>query len=374
MAAESAQKTEKPTPRRLREARQKGQIPRSVDLVQWVTLLAASFLLPSTLRGVVDRIDERLGMAFELAGRGETGPALAASATMAGSAVMALGALFGFVVVSSILGMVVQGGVVFSAHPVKPKWERVSPKTGFKRLFSMQSVVETAKALARLLVLALLVSTVLSTAASEHLFSAGLDLAGSADLLISQMLLVIRLAALIGSVIGLADYAFQRHQAMKKLKMSKQDVKEDQRRSDGDPVVKNRRRQAHAKLSRNQLLSAVSDATVIIVNPTHYAVALTYHDDGSAPAVVAKGTDELSWRIRERAAKHEVPVVESPPLARALHASVEVGESIPEAFFEAVAIVLAFVMRKRRNASTVTGRVSVPASKIPTDRSGQPDA
>ena len=96
-------------------------------------------------------------------------------------------------------------------------------------------------------------------------------------------------------------------------------------------------------------------------------MALTYHDDGSAPAVVAKGTDELSWRIRERAAKHEVPVVESPPLARALHASVEVGESIPEAFFEAVAIVLAFVMRKRRNASTVTGRVSVPASKIPSD-------
>ena len=177
---------------------------------------------------MLDRIDQRLGMAIELAGRGETGPALAASATMAGSAAVGLGALFGFVMVSSIVGMVAQGGVVFSAHPVKPKWERVSPKTGFKRLFSMQSVMETAKALARLLVLALLVSTVLSTAASEHLFSAGLDLAGSADLLISQMLLVIRLAALIGSVIGVADYAFQRHQAMKKLKMSKQDVKEDQ--------------------------------------------------------------------------------------------------------------------------------------------------
>jgi flagellar biosynthetic protein FlhB len=367
MAADSAQKTEKPTPRRLREARQKGQIPRSVDLVQWLTLLAASFLLPATLGGVLDRIDRRLGLAIELAGRGETGPALTASATMAGSALLGLGFLFGFVMVSSIVGMVVQGGFVLSAHPVKPKWERVSPKAGFKRLFSMQSVVETAKAVARLLVLALLVSTVLSAAASDHLFGSGLDLAASADLLIEQLLLVIRLAALIGAVIGVADYAFQRHQAMKKLKMSKQEVKEDQRRAEGDPAVKNRRRQAHAKLTRNQMLSAVSDATVIIVNPTHYAVALTYHDDGSAPAVVAKGTDELSWRIRERAGEHEVPIVESPPLARALHASVEVGESIPESFFEAVAIVLAFVMRKRRNPSTVNGRVTVPASKIPPD-------
>ena len=364
--ADSAQKTEKPTPRRLREARQKGQIPRSVDLVQWVTLLTASFLLPSTLRGVLERIDGRLGPALELAGRGEAGPALAASATMVGSASLGLAALFGFVVVSSIVGMVLQGGFVLSADPVKPKWERISPKTGFKRLFSMHSVVETAKALARLFVLALLVSTVLTAAAGQHLFAAGLDLRSSSDLLIDQVLLVVRLAALIGSVIGVADYAFQRHQSMKKLKMSKQEVKEDQRRAEGDPVIRNRRRQAHAKLTRNQMLSAVGDATVVIVNPTHYAVALTYDDDGSAPSVVAKGTDELSWRIRQRAAKHDVPVVESPPLARALHSSVEVGESIPEAFFEAVAIVLAFVLRKRRNNATVTGHVSIPPSKLPT--------
>ena len=372
MAADSAQKTEKPTPRRLREARQKGQIPRSVDLVQWVTLLAASFLLPSTMRSVLGRIDDRLDAAIDLAGQGETGPALAAAATMAGSAALGLGFLFGFVMVSSIVGMVLQGGFVLSAHPVKPKWERVSPKSGLKRLFSMQSVVETAKALVRLFVLGLLVATVLSAAASDHLFGAGLGLASSTDLLIEQILLVLRLAALVGSVIGVADYAFQRHQAMKKLKMSKQEVKEDQRRAEGDPVIKNRRRQAHAKLTRNQMLSAVSDATVVIVNPTHFAVALDYDDNGSAPTVVAKGADELSWRIRERAATNDVPIVESPPLARALHASVDVGDTIPESFFEAVAIVLAFVMRKRRNPSSVNGRVSVPASKIPSNLGDRP--
>ena len=393
MAKDAAQKTEKPTPRRLREARQKGQIPRSVDLVQWVTLLAASFVIPHTFAGMLSSIDERLALAMHMAAGGRPGPAFAATISMVGAATLALGSLFAFVVVSSIVGMAAQGGVVLSAHPLKPKWERVSPKAGFKRLFSVQSVMETAKAVTRLAVLAVLVSTTLMAAAETHLFSAGLDLRTSTDVLIDQMLLVLRLAAFGGSAVGLADYGFQRWQAMKRLKMSKQEVKEDQRSSDGDPAIRNRRRSAHAKLSRNQMLRAVADATVIVVNPTHYAVALTYSDDGKAPTMSAKGTDELSWRIRERAALADVPIVESPPLARALHASVEVGDAIPEAFFEAVAIVLAFVLQARAKPSDtsaqprahagvgagvgtrdraagslgaqVTAQVTVPSNKIP---------
>ena len=131
-------------------------------------------------------------------------------------------------------------------------------------------------------------------------------------------------------------------------------------------MIRSRRRQAHAKITRNQMLSAVNGATVVVVNPTHYSVALAYADDGSAPIVVAKGTDELAFRIRERARLGEIPIVESPPLARALHASVEVNDPIPESFFEAVAIVLAFVMRPRANrASATTRRVSIPNSKLP---------
>ncbi|MDH3683088.1 MAG: EscU/YscU/HrcU family type III secretion system export apparatus switch protein [Acidimicrobiia bacterium] len=365
MADDTGQKTEKPTPRRLREARKKGQIPRSVDLVQWVTLLAASFILPSVLRSVLTRVDDHYLAAIDLAARGEAGLALATAVTMTGSALIALSVLFGFVLLASIVGMVAQGGLVLTAHPVRPKWERISPKAGFRRLFSVHSAMETAKAVARLLVLAVLVSTTLVAAAGNHLFAAGLSLRSSTELLIDQVLLVLRIAALIGSLIGFTDYAFQRRQAMKKLKMTKREVKEDQKASEGDPVIRNRRRSAHAKLTRNQMLTAVGDATVIIVNPTHYAVALAYGDDGRAPVVVAKGTDQLSWRIRERAGLAGVPIVESPPLARALHASVELGETIPEAFFEAVAIVLAFVLRKRRNTSPAVRRVAVPASKIP---------
>lgn len=365
MATDSGQKTEKPTPRRLREARRKGQIPRSVDLVQWLTLLAASFILPRTFRAVLYRLDDRVGDATILAATGEPGPALAAVAAMSRTALLGLTSLFALVVISSILGMAAQGGVVLSGHPLKPKMERVSPKAGFKRLFSMQSVVDTAKAVARLIVLGILVATALTAGAVEHFSGAGLDLRSSTELLIDQVLTVLRLAALIGAAIGIVDYAFQRWQATKKLKMSKHEIREEQRSSEGDPATKSRRRAAHAKLSRNQLLSAVSDATVIVVNPTHYAVALYYGDDGAAPIVNAKGTDELAWRIRERAGLSDVPIIESPPLARALHASVEIGAAIPEEFFEAVAIVLAFVMRKRRNHLPGPRRVTVPARKIP---------
>jgi len=262
--------------------------------------------------------------------------------------------------------MAAQGGVVLTGDPIKPKWERISPKSGFKRVFGVASLVETGKEVVRLTVLAILVATTLVAAGRDHLMSGGLSLRFSTDLLLGQVIVLLRLAAFIGSVVGLADYAFQRWQTTKKLKMSKQEIKQESKSSEGDPMIRSRRRQAHAKITRNQMLSAVKGATVVVVNPTHYSVALAYADDGSAPVVVAKGTDELAFRIRERARLGEIPIVESPPLARALHATVEVNDPIPDSFFEAVAIVLAFVMRPRANkASAATRRVSIPNSKLP---------
>jgi flagellar biosynthetic protein FlhB len=363
---EGGQKTEKPTPRKLREARKKGQIPRSVDLVQWLTLLAACFLLPSTMERVIRTSGSDFQATFKMAATGEMGPTLAHVASSSGRATLGLAPLFIFVVVSSIIGMVAQGGVVLTADPIKPKWERISPKAGFKRVFGVASLVETGKAVARLAVLAILVATTLFAAGRDHLLASGMSLRVSTDLLVDQVVLLLRLAALIGSVIGLTDYAFQRWQTMKKLKMSKQEIKQEAKSSEGDPMIRSRRRQAHAKLTRNQMLSAVNGATVVVVNPTHFSVALAYGDDGAAPVVVAKGSDDLAFRIRDRARISEVPIVESPPLARALYSSVEVNDPIPESFFEAVAIVLAFVMRPRANkASATTRRVAIPNSKLP---------
>ena len=363
---EGGEKTEKPTPRKLREAKKKGQIPRSVDLVQWLTLLAACFLLPTTLERVIRRVGTDFQSAFAMASTGDIGPTLSKVALASRNATLELSPLFGFVLVSSIVGMAAQGGIVLTADPLKPKWERVSPKAGFKRVFGVQSLVETGKAVARLSVLAILVATTLFAASRDHLLASGLSLRASTDMLLDQVVLLLRLAALIGSVIGLADYAFQRWQMMKKLKMSKQEIKQESKSSEGDPMIRSRRRQAHAKITRNQMLSAVNGATVVVVNPTHFSVALAYADDGSAPVVVAKGSDDLAFRIRDRARIGEVPIVESPPLARALFASVEVNDRIPESFFEAVAIVLAFVMRPRANkASAATRRVTIPNSKLP---------
>ncbi len=366
MAADSGDKSEKPTPKKLRDARKKGQIPRSVDLVQWLTLLGASFLLPTVLGNILSQLADGSRNMIGLAAQGEPGPAMAAAASVARGAAFGMIPLFGFVVAAAIIGMAAQGGLVLTGEPLKPKWDRVSPKAGLKRIFSMQSVFETAKAVARLAVLGLLVGTTLFASARDHLAANGVDLRSSAEMLIGQTLMLFRLAALIGSVIGLADYAFQRWQTMKKMKMSKQEVKQEHRSSEGDPMTRGRRRAAHAKLTRNQMLTAVKDATVIVVNPSHYAVALSYRNDGGAPVVVAKGTEELALRIRERAKQSNVPIIESPPLARALHASADVGSAIPEDFFEAVAIVLAFVMRPRANNSQTIRRVTVPNSKIPT--------
>lgn len=368
---EGGQKTEKPTPRKLQEARKKGQIPRSVDLVQWLTLLAASFILPVTLERLIRRTGTDFQATFQMAGSGEIGPTLAHVASSSASAAIGLIPLLGLVVVSSIIGMAAQGGVVLTIDPIKPKKERISPKAGFKRVFGVQALMETGKAVIRLTVLSALVATTLYAAARDHLIANGLALRVSTEMLVDQVVLLLRLAALIGSVVGSADYAFQRWQSTKKLKMSKQEVKQEAKSSEGDPMIRSRRRQAHQKLSRNQMLSAVNGAAVVVVNPSHYSVALAYADDGAAPVVVAKGTDELAFRIRERARLAEVPIVESPPLARALHASIDVGEPIPESFFEAVAIVLAFVMRPRANkASATVRRVHVPASKVPTPTDG----
>jgi flagellar biosynthesis protein FlhB len=366
VAADSGEKTEKPTPRRLREAKKKGQIPRSVDLVQWVSLLAATFVLPWTVGNLSHVIEREFGPLILAGSTGEMSVAMAAFGDLAAGSTLAIAPLFIMIMIWSIVGMVVQGGVVFTGEPLKPKWNRISPKVGFKRIFGVEALAETAKSLIRLGVLGVLISTTLYAATREHLGGNGVDLGVSTELLVEQSILLLRLAAFAGSVVGLADYGFQRWRTTKQLRMSKQEVKQEHRSSEGDPMIRSRRRAAHAKITRNQMLSAVGGARVVVVNPTHFAVALAYSGDGSAPTVVAKGTDELAWRIRERANRHGVPIVDSPPLARALHATVDVGQPIPESFFAAVAIVLAFVMRPRRNRTAATARkVRIPPSKIP---------
>ena len=360
----SSQKTEKPTPKRLVEARKKGQIPRSSDLVGWTALLAASYILPSLIAAMRTTLTDYFFIINQAVGAGELDLAIAEAGGLVGSVAWAMAPFMIFMVVMTAGGMAVQGGVTLTGDPLRPKLERISPKSGLKRLFSMQSVVDTAKALFRLIVLTVLVALIMTGQLSRHIGGTSRALGPSGSDLAESLLFLVRLAGLVGLVIGLADYAWQRRKIGKQLKMTKDEVKRENRNTEGDPLTRGRRRSMHAKVSQNQMLSAVGEASVVVVNPTHVAVALSYKA-GAVPTVVAKGGDALAARIRERAFESDVPVVEVRPLARILHDTIEVGSEVPSHLYEAVAIVIAFVMRSPKAAvGGMIRRVSIPNSKL----------
>jgi flagellar biosynthetic protein FlhB len=364
MAETTAQRSEKPTPKKMREARRKGQIPRSPDLVGWLTLLVASFVLPAvagSLRGSLIGYFNAIGQAVS---SGRYDLALSRTGGLTAQVAAAFLPFLFFVAAVTAIGLAVQGGVTLSAEPLRPKKERISPKAGFKRLASSQSAVDTGKAVFRLVVLVFLVLQVMVDEVSPYLTGTSRSLGPAGVEIGAGLLLLVRLAALMGVVVGVADYAYQRWKVGKQLKMTKDEVKRENRNTEGDPMIRSRRRAQHQKVSQNKMLSAVGDASVVLVNPTHVAVALTYQP-GGVPTLVAKGGDGLAMRIRERADQADVPIVEVRPLARILHDLVEVGDEVPAHLYEAVAIVIAFVMKAPK--SSMKGslrRVSVPGSKL----------
>ncbi len=365
MAQSTGEKTEKPTPKRLREARKKGQIPKSTDLVQWLVLLISTFLIPGMIAGLGRSLRRETTEMMTAAQQGELGLIAGHFDNLLALIAQATLPLFAMVMLTIVVGLGLQGGVVLTGEQLKPKAERISPKAGLKRLFSSQSLVETAKSVIRLAILAALSATVVRSIVEQHLVPVPVALDEAALQLGGQMISLVRIIAFAGLLVGGGDYAYQRWKVNKQLKMSKEEVKQEYKQSEGDPTIKGRRRQAHAKISQNRMLAAVDDASAVVVNPTHVAVAIKYEEGTGAPRVVAKGGDGLAMRIRERAYAKGVPIVEARPLARILHDRVEVGATIPNELFRAIAIVLAFVMRHpgTRHSQTIR-RVKIPPSAM----------
>ena len=360
----SGEKTEKPTAKKLLDARKRGQIPRSVDLVQYVVLLIVTYVLPLTISRVYQAIATVVRSSNEAASTGDLEATLLTLKPAIPITVLALGPLFATVMLVTWFGLAVQGGVVISGESLKPKLERISMKQGFKRMFSAQPLVDTFKSFIRLIILAVLMTSLVTEVLERYANGTTNDVAQTLPLLGEAVLSLIRMAAVAGLVIGFGDYAFQRHKIAKQLKMSKHEIKMEHKSNEGDPMVRARRKAAHQKLSQNQMLNEVAEAAVVMVNPTHVAVAIKY-SGGGVPSLVAKGGDDLALRIRERAIEAGVPVVEVRPLARFLHDNVDVGAEIPGTLFEAIAIVLAFVMRKPRSYFADTIRqVRVPDSRL----------
>lgn len=365
MAEDQGSKTEKATPRRKREARAEGQIPRSVDVVQWGVLVAATFFAPPLLGRVLTSLQVRSRSAIALSAQRELEPVLVLLWGLVADLAIGLVAMMMLIMLMTLAGLAVQGGVMVSGRSLKPKWQRLSPLAGFKRLVSPDSLVDTAKSLLRLAMLAVVVTLVVPSVARDHLSGGSIGASEGAVLAAADVVLLLRLLAVAGLLVGLADIGFQRWRTERKLRMTKHEVKQEMRSNEGNPEVRARRRQLHQRMTRNQMLSAVKDSSVVVVNPIHVAVALTYGDGQAAPKVVAKGVDDVAERIRLRAIEAEVPMVESRALAWLLHDTTEVGRDVPIELYHAVALVLAFVLRSRPSALPgIIRRVNVPPSAL----------
>jgi flagellar biosynthetic protein FlhB len=345
----AGERTEKPTPKRRREARRKGQVAKSSDVVEWSSVLVGSYLLPDVVRRLAASTTTSL---FEMR-RMAADPSGAAAVSALGEALrrgfVAAVPLMAVVMVVSIVASVAQTGLLLTTKPLVPDFKRLNPLAGIRRLFSRQSLWTTCKQLIRMTVVTVLAIPRIRATVTALAGRGRVGLNDSLMVLADGLVGLVRIVAFWMLVLGLADYGFQRSQHVRRLRMTKQEVREELRQSEGDAMVKGRIRALQRAVSRNRMMANLHTASVVITNPTHIAVALRYDAASSpAPRVVAVGAGSLAARIRDGALAAKVPIVEAKPLARALWRACDVGDEIPATLYEAVAKVLAFVHRLDR--------------------------
>lgn len=344
------EKTEAASPRRLEKAREEGQIARSRELGTFMMLAvgvaaiwAGGGSLYQGLSGVL-----RNGLAFDQRVALDPGVMVEQAVSGFGHALLVLLPIFGLLAVVAVLSSVVLGGLVISTKPLTPNFSKLSPLAGLKRMFSSQTVVELIKALAKAMLVGGVAVWVIWRYHDDMM---GLmHVAPSAALIKALSLVAMCCAFIVASllIIVMLDVPWQIWSHLKKLRMSKEDVRQEHKESEGDPHVKARIRQQQRQAARRRMMSEVPKADVVVTNPTHYAVALKYEESkGGAPRVLAKGTGLIAAKIRELAAENKIPTLEAPPLARALHQHVELGQEIPAELYTAVAEVLAWVFQLR---------------------------
>lgn len=344
MAADDAgERSEQPTARRLTEARDEGRIPRSQDLTAAIAVLAGLLLLKLFGGGMFESM---LNMTRAI---GETPDVSGGHLTtwiwrITDTTLRMIVPFLVLLVIITAVGMVLQSGLPISVKRLKPKLDKLNPITGVKRLFSLDSVTRMGMGVLKMIVVGAVayfsivgdIDAVLSagTIVPQGTFNMSCDVLYRASLRMGLALLVL----------ALLDYVYQRWNWWRNLKMTKQQVKDELKNMEGDPQIRQRRRQLQFNLAMQRVSLDVPKSDVVVTNPTEYAVAIKYDESVmSAPRVTAKGKDFLALRIRQLAQQHGIPVVQRPPLARALYTSVEVGQEVPPAFYRAIAELLAYV-------------------------------
>jgi flagellar biosynthetic protein FlhB len=347
---DTTEKTEDPTQKRLDEALKRGDVVKSQEVNTWFIIAGATLVMSAFSGSMSSELSATMrGLIANAHNISVDGPALPRLFQKIGVEMIAAIAIpFLLLMLAALGGNLIQHKLVWSIEALAPKLSKISPAAGFKRLFSAQALANFAKGLVKLV----LIGTVLTVLMwPERGRIMALERADPVTVLpLAQSLAMKLLAAVVAmmAVVAMADYLFQYRQWYERQKMSLRELKEEFKESEGDPVIKGKMKQVRNSRMRKRMIANVPKAAVIITNPTHYAVALQYERGMEAPVCVAKGVDALALKIREVAGQHSIPIVENPPLARALHATVEVDQVIPLEHYKAVAEVIGYVMRLRR--------------------------
>jgi flagellar biosynthesis protein FlhB len=347
---EQEDKTEDATERRIEQAIERGDVPKSMELATFLALGAGTLAL--MIMGMIG-----------------TGPFIASMRGMLTNAHLVpfdqgglasltefslikffstVGVPFGFAILAGIVSGMVMHRPVFTPEPMIPKLDRISPLAGFKRVFGKEALVQFLKSLIKIALIAVLIMAVLWPERARLDQMVRMDPVRLLD--VSWVLTLKLMGSVLAAFafVALGDVLYQRYSWMQKLKMTKDELKKEYKEMEGSPEIKAKIRKLRMEMLKRRMMAEVPKSSVIITNPTHYAVALRYEAGMNAPILLAKGIDSLAMRIKDVASKHDIPIVENPPLARVLHANVEIDDEIPEEHYKAVAEVIGYVMRLRQ--------------------------
>ncbi|WP_119308080.1 flagellar biosynthesis protein FlhB [Cohaesibacter haloalkalitolerans] len=351
---DDTEKSEEPTQKRLDDAIKKGDVAKSQEVSAWFSMLGTGLVIALlagfVAQGVSDNLRGFIEHSWQLSLNGSLLAQIwgKVSYAMLGVIILPMLAL----VTLAVIGNLIQHRFVFTTEPITPKLSKVSPLSGFKRLFSKESLVNFAKGLIKLGAVGSLFWILLYPERDQLDLVIGLEPVALLSLVQSLAIKLVFGVILLMAVVAGIDFLYQRNRWYEKQKMSMQEVKEEYKQQEGDPMVKAKLRQVRMERSRKRMMAAVPEASVVLTNPTHYSVALKY-DAGNmaAPVCVAKGVDDTAMRIREVAREHGIPIVQNPPLTRALYATVEIDDVIPEEHYKAVAEVISYIMKLKNRSS-----------------------
>ena len=344
---DDSQKTEEPTGRKLAKAKEKGQVGSSQEIKNWGILMGGGASIALLAPWMMQRMSFYASQFIENAGTIELSrgviPVLMWDILLEVGIITA--PVFALLTILAIVSNVAQTGFIMAPSKLKPELSKISLVKGVKRMFSLRSVVEFLKGLFKLTVLSVIAFAFAVPWMSDLPVMPDFDMAAVLDRIYVVALSISAGSLIVMFVVAALDFAYQKFDFTKSMRMSRQEVKDEHKETEGDPQIKARIRKIRAERAQQRMMANIPDADVVVTNPTHFAVALEYKmENMHAPKLVAKGVDSLALKIREVAEEHKVPIVENPPLARALYAAVELDEEIPVEHYQAVAEIIGYVM------------------------------